>query len=239
MTIYLYTHLCTCLQRFRAWFKNHSRPSKPQGSRTRGFFSTKRESKKLSDQQIFSKLYYALYKEPIKKKWRQTYITFYKEAIDDLPDTTIDAVKCVELDKDVHELIRNCLKDGSISTDILPEDVEAHQNQAGGEDNEDDGPDAGEDGTRVPKVPVWYCNAIMKDLLENASPLERDAIEDFRRTPEEDGEGAADESIEEQKVKRLRDIIRYDFACYNPSQFFTSHDASHNRLDSAKSWNIP
>jgi hypothetical protein len=72
------------------WFKNHARTSTHVGNRKREVFKLKQETRKLSDAQRFSKLYYQChYKKPVTSKWRETYLAHYKYMKDDLTATDV------------------------------------------------------------------------------------------------------------------------------------------------------
>jgi len=216
-----------CFQRVRSWFKNHTRPSAAQGPGRRGVFCFKREARRLSDVQRFSKLYYApLYRKAVTQKWRETYRIHYERAMNDESEANkrMDAVDAAIFIKGVHDSMREALKAGLLDTTITesPDDPEGDnaretQEDEGGEDEEgypEDDPMAGEiqDGFRVPKVAVWYRNAVMRELWMKASPSQRDAVEEHKKR-EADGEETddSDDDIgdDKKRAKRLQDIIRF------------------------------
>lgn len=214
-------NLPLCFKRVNTWFKNHNRPS-AQITRTRDVIDlSKRDPRKLSAAQRFSKIFYKpLYKKAMTKRWRDTYLVRYKEALDDAAEanTKVDIVDRVDLDKKVHDSIRTDLRGGLLDTalPVSPDDAEddnSEQNREGeeGDEGDDDGPSSGEDDIRVPKIPVWYRNGIIRELWENASPSKRQAVEDYEKAEEDNEEiDEDDETSDDQKrEKRLRDIMRF------------------------------
>src|ERR1700722_15060483 len=76
------------------------------GNRKREIFTLKREARKLTDAQRFSKLYYLRrYKGQVTEKWRDTYLTHYEQVANQLAsDSGVDEAS---LDNKVGGAIRN------------------------------------------------------------------------------------------------------------------------------------
>ena len=93
------------------------------------------------------------------------------------------------------------------------QDGEEGENQDGQEDEDQAEEDAelfsDEVGVNLPKVAVWYRNAVMKNIWEKASPSQRDAVEQYKT--KEDMDDVGDDSMEddERKVKRLQNLIKF------------------------------
>lgn len=158
------------------------------------------------------------------------------------------------LDKQVRESIRNALREGQLDLTIAAspgaEDDEEDDVDFDAENDENEGGDSGaknsdappgesrscetDDSVKVPKVAVWYRNAIMRDLWENASSSQRDAVERHKRKQkgEETDEDDDEMGDGEKQAKRLRDIMRFvrHVSIY---QAHTIHEAA-ERL-----WNMP
>jgi hypothetical protein len=215
--------LLTSEQRVRSWFKNHSRPSTQQGGRKRDVFNLSRETRKLSDVQQFSKLYYHKFKKAIKKKWQKTYRRHYEHIKEDQTDVDEDTV-----DKQVHDSIRKDLNAGLLDLNVTAvvddddyadeeeDDVDEEKDDNDNKDKDKDKDDADDElsSVKVLRVAVWFRNAVMKDLWVKATPAQRDAVEQHRKEEageiEEDGqdENGGDGSLRKQ-VKQLQNVIRH------------------------------
>jgi hypothetical protein len=154
----------------------------------------------------------------------------------------MDAVDAAILDKDVHDTMREALRAGLLDitiaespNDAEDDNAEEAQEDEGGEDEEGypgDDPMAGEtqDGFRVPKVAVWYRNAVMRELWMKASPSQRDAVEEHKKR-EADSEETddSDDNIaddDKKRAKRLRDIMRF---VQLSGEFMSSHPQPSSR----------
>jgi hypothetical protein len=190
-----------------------------QGNRKRERFDLdKREStRKLSDAQRFSKVYYKrLYKGPVALKWEAEYLAHYNamktDATEDEADEAIDAKV---LDKQIQKAMRKNLKAGLLDVTVSPaeqEDItvdgdpESYPNgdkdedgREGNDDDEDDDGDknggddnATDDHFKVPVVPLWFQNAVMKVLWDNASKSEHEAVREHER---KEGEAEAEADV--------------------------------------------
>ncbi|KAH9983828.1 hypothetical protein BJV77DRAFT_1072601 [Russula vinacea] len=189
-------------KRVKNWFKNHTRPSTLQGPRKRLFVFKRCDSRKLSDAQRFSKLYYVRrYKKLVTKTWQDFYLAHYERVKED-----VAKVDATERDKVVRDSIREDLRAGvldSVPTKALgaEEDVEDEDITENDEDQEERGGQG--TGTRT------------RTRDPQASPLasrsQRNAVEEHKM--KEDGEEMDDSDNEvevgdgDKRVKRLNRLL--------------------------------
>lgn len=172
------------------------------------FKLTQRETRKLSETNRFSKLFYkSRYKKPLASKWKETYLSYYERMKDALTDTDTNGVE-----KQVSDAIRSDLSARLLDITIVaaPEESEDVERKEDTERDEDAGSeeaesseDENEDKIKLPRVPVWYRNALLKELLDNASPSQKEAVE---RYEEERAHQAQDPNNQNE---RLLDIARF------------------------------
>ena len=180
-------------------------------------FQLKQDTRKLSDVQRFSKLYHCYYGEGVSSKWRETYLDHYKRVTEDL--TLTDAT---EIEKQVIISIKNDLEDGLLDMAVAATScVEGNEGEEGvpsdeasnEASNEDSNEDSNEASVNLPKVGIWYRNAVMRELWKNATPSQRYAIEQHKKKEDEkkavDGpkDEMGDDDNPQHKVKRLRGVI--------------------------------
>jgi hypothetical protein len=204
-----------CLQRVRNWFKNHTCPSVLQHHRKRLFTFKQHESRKLSNVQQFSKLYYVChYRKPVTKTWQDFYLTHYKRVKEDLADANV--TKC---DKVIQDSIREDLRAGvldTIPTEFLgaEEDMEiTGNNEDEDEGGIDDEPPGESPGINVPNVAVWFWNAMMRMFYAKASPSQQDAVEEHKMKEEDDETDDSDDEVGDgdKHIKRLQRLLRFVF----------------------------
>jgi hypothetical protein len=141
-------------------------------------------------------------------------------------DSEVD-MDAVALGKLVQESIKKDLDAGSLDLTIVvsPEAGDDGINNDDAEGNkEDQQKDSGENGdvppgdnqgdqssdVHVPKVAIWYQNAIMNKLWEDADPSQIEAVEQMNNLDEGEGEMVIDEmEDDEKKTKRLRGMMRF------------------------------
>jgi hypothetical protein len=135
------------------WFKNHNRPSTQMQNGRREIFKFKQDSKKLSDLQYFSKLFYADYKGTMTSKWCDTYIAYYHRMKEDPSLTVADAKEMV---KQVNDSIRKDLQarrlditaaaasgvEGDDGEEVGDEDIEG-DDEGQAQEEDDEGQDRG------------------------------------------------------------------------------------------------
>jgi hypothetical protein len=183
-------------------------------------FIFKDDHKRLSDTQAFSKVYYqSYYKKPITTKWYNTYLAYYHRIEED-PDLTVDDPMTME--QQVNDSIRMDVTAGLLDITI-PAGTEVDGDTGDEEGGDDIGEGEDEDkevedpstGVMVPGVPLWYRNAVMKRLWENASESQKDAVERYKMECGRKTAALADvemsEGLEEDglhKVTRLESVIR-------------------------------
>src|SRR6266849_4291024 len=93
---------------------------------------------------------------------------------------------------------------------------EGEENQDGQEDEDQAEEDAelfsDEVSVNLPKVTIWYQNAVMKNIWEKASLSQRDVVEQYKTKDDIDDMGdVGDASMEDDKwkVKRLQNLIKF------------------------------
>jgi hypothetical protein len=171
----------------------------------------------LSDVQAFSKVYYKkYYKKPVTSKWCNTYIAHHHRIKGDLGSTVVDEKN---MEQQVSESIWNDHIAGLL--DVTIDAVSgANGEEDGDEDDEDDGEDQNQkdtrlfsDGVNLPQVPLWYRNALTRDVWEQAGPSQKDAVEKYknhgRKTAALGGDETGEGEDDQQKVTRLGAILRF------------------------------
>lgn len=162
------------------------------------------------------------------QKWREMYRRSYEDVQQELetdPNPDFDEV--------AQENIRQALRDNELDIMLVvspeagdTEDDDARESDEEGEkqvetekgnrtlaDEDENEGVAGEyddDEFRIPKVPVWYRNAIMRDLWLNATASQQAAVEQHKKN---EAEGVVEEiddgmNDDEKQAKRLQGIIR-------------------------------
>jgi hypothetical protein len=199
------------LQRFKSWFKNHDRPSSQTQAKKRSPFEFKKETKKLSDLQCFTKLYYRrYYKKSTQIKWCDTYPTFHRRTREELVLAVAGAETDTDTDengmeKKVGESMREAHQDGLLDVTVAAASV------AEVDDGEEENLEArtSPDGIKLPRVPIWYMNAVMQHALEGASLSQQNAVEDYKtENCKKTAAKAGDETeAPEDKVTRLERVI--------------------------------
>src|ERR1700722_16150217 len=130
------------------------------GNRKREIFTLKREARKLTDAQRFSKLYYLRrYKGQVTEKWRDAYLTHYQQVPNQLAsDSEVDETT---LDKQVRESIRNALREGQLDLTIAAspgaEDDEEDDVDFDAENDENEGGDSGAKNSDAPPGESRSC----------------------------------------------------------------------------------
>ncbi|KAH9984517.1 hypothetical protein BJV77DRAFT_1072004 [Russula vinacea] len=160
------------------------------------------DSRKLSDAQRFSKLYYIRrYKKLVTKTWQDFYLAHYERVKEDVAE-----VDATERDKVVRDSIREDLRAGvldSVPTKVLgaEEDVEDEDITKNNEDQEE----RGDEGTGI--------RTRTRD--PQASRSQQNAVEEHKM--KEDGEEMDDSDNEvevgdgDKHVKRLNRLLRFVF----------------------------
>jgi hypothetical protein len=165
-----------------------------------------------SDANAFSKLFYHLYKARVRQKWQETYRDYYNL---ERPHADEDSIE-------VCNLIRGDLMAGDLDI-TLPDSTggdDALQGGSEGEEQEVDGEEVdaspqAHDDIRVPKVAVWYQNAVVNVLTVNASPSQKDAMKKYKlrfkggQRVDSVGEAEEAEETEEERANRLNGILRF------------------------------
>jgi hypothetical protein len=191
-----------------------------QSNQKRGVFTLKQEPKQLSNAQCFLKLYYLQYKKSIKARWQEAYLAHYKCVMEDSAEIDVKA-----LAKQVSESIRKDLQARLLNITVTATS-EGDDDVGKGEDDEDgnDGCQEVEDldddshkSVIMPKVAVWYWNAVVGNLWANATPSQQDAVK-WHRQQEEEGEETDEdldneledgEGAQQKQVKQLQEVITY------------------------------
>lgn len=122
-------------------------------------------------------------------KWRRAYRTQYVCTKDDHPDVdeaTLESLACKTIKDDI-------LK-GKVDVTLV-KDCEQYI-------DEDDALDEDID---VPKLPIWYQNAVIAELWRTASPSQRLGVENYE---EEEDEEEDTETMDGAEQARLRNILR-------------------------------
>jgi hypothetical protein len=113
----------------------------------------------------------------VRQKWQKTYRDYYNM---ERPHADVNLIE-------VCNLIRGDLMAGNLNI-TLPNsagDNNAQQGDSEGEEQEDkeeedDTSPWAHDGIKVPRLAVWYLNALVKKLSVNASPSQKDAIGKYK-----------------------------------------------------------
>jgi hypothetical protein len=128
-----------------------------------------------------------------------------------------------EIEKQVNDSIRENLRTGQLDITVAAATASCVEGDKG-EGEEDEYQDqegdiklsSDEDSTTLPKVAVWYRNAVMKNLWENASPSQRDKVEQYKKKvedKEEMGDNSnnemGDDDYAQHKVNRLQKVIKF------------------------------
>ena len=199
-------------QRVKTWFKNHYRPSK-KNPEQKDEFKLELLSKRRSNVQHFSKLYHNhYYKKLAESKWRETYLVYYGRVIGHSSHSTATDAKEV---KQVSDAIRKDLRARLLDIAVVVPWGEVDEREDGDEDQAS--LPVGEDleaSINLPETPIWFRNAVSRDLWEKASLHQKDAVEDKKKEEEEkaggDFNGEVDETEEDDhKVKRLRAVLEF------------------------------
>jgi hypothetical protein len=116
------------------------------------------------------------------------------------------------LEKQVQDSIRNDLGIGLLDITVIAIDDDVDETEDDGDEEKEDEDE--DDLINVPKVAVWYRNAVMKKLWANASPSQKDAVEHYKEEDEETDEDPDDETgdgngVQRKQVKRLQEVMRY------------------------------
>ena len=99
-------------------------------------FKLKREQKRLTDTQCFSKLFYVkYYRDPITLKWRETYLAYYNKRIKEEDPRLTDAE---EIEQQVQDDIRSDLRARRLDITVAASAVEG-ENKDGEEVEDQDG----------------------------------------------------------------------------------------------------
>ena len=131
-----------------------------------------------------------------------------------------DSTDVKVLDKKVNDSIRKELRAGQLDITVTAaggaEDDEDEDDDEDERDDEKDDDDITSEAPKVPKVAVWYRNAVMAELWTRASPSQRDAVQKHKMEEGEETdeieEFSDDEAEHEQKqTKRLEEITRHVF----------------------------
>lgn len=126
----------------------------------------------------------------------KTYLDYYECVSENLPEADE-----AEIDWKVRASIKEDFDAGRLDTSLDPDDEVEDQDQE----------------KLVPKVELWYGNAITKYLWDNASPSQREAVEQKRKEENEKIEGwkkmgvpnyDADED-DAGKMKRLQAVVEF------------------------------
>jgi hypothetical protein len=125
------------------------------------------------------------------------------EADEDTPQADGDMA---EADEDMAEAGED-IPEGD--EDIPEDDEDIPEGDEDFEENDEDQEEAD-----VPKVPIWYRNAVMKKMWEKASPSQKDNVEQWKIVDESKmeelaGDEADDEMDDQQKVTRLEEVLRF------------------------------
>jgi hypothetical protein len=121
----------------------------------------------------------------------------------------LTATDTKEIEREVTDSIRNNIKAELVDMTVaVASSVEGDK-----EEEEDTKLWSDEASVDLPKVPVWYRNAVMGNLWEEASPSQQDAVEQHKKK-EEDREKMDDDSDNEMEddqhmVKRLQIVIKF------------------------------
>jgi hypothetical protein len=202
------------------------------GNKTDFKFNPDQKKRKHTDVQGFTKVFYKRhFIKPTRSKWHKTYREYYRRRsapnVDDPDDGEMhhdagemhpDAEE-MEVERDpVSESIRLDIQDELL--DVTVEAVPSFEVDDG-EEEEEDGEDDGEeqlDDVNVPKVPLWYVNAVMKKAWEGASQSQRDAVEKYKKAAITDDEmelEAVEGEDNERKVTRLKSLLRFVLSYYS------------------------
>jgi hypothetical protein len=116
------------------------------------------------------------------------------------------------------------------------QDQEAKDDEGQDREVEDDeGQDRAEDDegqdrvVNLPKVPIWYQNAVTKKLWEEASPSQKNAVEKYKENDRKTSSLVDDNMGEDdrQKVTRLEEVVLFVTSHIWHSNFET-HLSQHN-----------
>jgi hypothetical protein len=161
-------------------------------------------TKQLSNAQHFSKLYYpGVYKKPITRKWRKTYIAYYKN----LRRTAADVDAAIEEDVVIESILKD-LKKGLLDT-TLPESSDEDDEEGSDQDEKEE--DSGEtyDDIKVPASTLWYRNTIMNSIWGDADVSEREAVEQHKMKVKADKETIDEMDDEGKRVKKLLEMMEF------------------------------
>jgi len=126
------------------------------------------------------------------------------------------------LDRQVYDSIRKELRAGQLDIMVTaagrPEDDEDEdddEDERDDDEKDDDKKDISSEALteiKVPKVAIWYRNAVMVELWMRASPSQRDAVKQHKMEEGEETdeiEEFSDDKAEHKQIKRLQEITRY------------------------------
>jgi hypothetical protein len=121
----------------------------------------------------------------------------------------LTATDTKEIEREVTDSIRNNIKAELVDMTVAV----ASLVEGDKEEEEDTKLWSDEASVDLPKVPVWYRNAVMGNLWEEASPSQQDAVEQHKKK-EEDREKMDDDSDNEMEddqhmVKRLQIVMKF------------------------------
>jgi hypothetical protein len=203
------------------------------GNQKRELFKLTKNPKKLSPINRFSKLFYKrCYKGPITSKWKETYLSYYERMEHDLDTADPETVE-----KKVRDAIRQDLRAGSLDITVVAakEDEGESEGEVEDEDGEEDDEveEVEEDDeveeveeeledeaglssyeasdVKLPTVPVWYRNAVLKDLLEKASPSQKQRVEQYEKEVDDGivGQVLSNGQTEDDKSVNLLEVMRF------------------------------
>jgi hypothetical protein len=121
----------------------------------------------------------------------------------------LTATDAKEIEREVTDSIRNDIKAGLVDMTVTA----AFSVEGDEEEEEDTELWSDKASVDLPKVPVWYRNAVMGNLWEEASPSQWDTVEQHKKK-EEDREKTDDDSDDEMEddqhmVKRLQIVMKF------------------------------
>jgi hypothetical protein len=160
----------------------------------------------LSDVQGFTKLFYPSYTRSTRSKWRETYHAFRRAKVGSVANPE-------DIDREVGRSILKAFQDGQLDLTV-PEDFGAEDDnveEEGGNDQDDEDPETSSDEVHLPKVPLWYMNAVMAEVWKEASQSQQDAVREYKKTSRMavDGMEVDENEDMENKVTRLERVLKF------------------------------
>jgi hypothetical protein len=133
-------------------------------------------------------------------KWRDVYLTYYRQMEGSgSNDADADAFQ----EEKVCQIVKEEFNDDKLDL-ALPAASEIDDDN--GEEEEKDS-----DGVTIPRIPLWFINAVMAEASLKASPEEREAAEEFkdRRKTVMAARPSAEDETEQDKVARLEFVLEF------------------------------